>query len=538
MSRPGMRSTSLVLAVLMSIGVWFWVRKEPLPTPATTKMKADAGGARIAGAPIRLSAGEAAPLDDSSSSELAGRVLSSASGQGIGGAELTFDQNGAAVSVVTDGTGAFRWRVPSAGRYQLSMIAAKGYEAFAPAYGHSPVVFEARPGVRLHNVTLFLSPLVASQKSVPDGGTPHGKISGQVVDAFGAGQDNALVVAYQHDEVVARTTSDGAGRFSLDGLGDSAHTVVASHRGWVPATAEAVRVGTADLLLTLGRGGRIVGSVREKESGKPVVAFSIVAIQHKGAVERGESITSSFFSGDGHYELTGVAPGRYSVVAIAQDRARSDEQKIELINFTSEMRADFVLARGASLKGRVVDAASNQGLAGARVSLENPFGADTSMPLPVVASAATDASGAFSLSGLSPGTCSLFVTAEGHHSRVVPGVPIDPDQSQPVTIDLTATKPGEASSIESAGINAAVEARGDQLLISRISPGGAAELAGIKNGDIIVRVAGVAVADLGMQAAVERLRGPPGTTVVVTLRRPPNDADFDLTVERKRIINR
>ncbi len=536
MARPNMRRTSLVLALFIALVIGVFVRSRPAPVPPTTST-APSQRARLAVPtwPIRLSTGEAAPLDHHAApAEIWGRVLSSASGQGVANAELVFGQQNTVFTVNTDAQGGFHWVVPTPGIYQLTMITAVGHEPFAPTFGHSPVVFEAKPGVRLRDVTLFLSPIKPAPRAASDGGNAQGRIAGRVVDDRGNPQENALVVAVTDEGAVGRITTDSNGHFVVDNLTTGMHRLVASHPGWAPVTVENVAIGTNDVVLTLGRGGRIVGTVRDQDSGKPVVAFSIVAMIHKGAVERGDSVTSSFFSGDGHYQLGGVPAGTYSVVAIAHDHARSAEQTVTLANFTSEVRADFTLARGRTIKGRVVDAASAQGLPGARVSLENPFGADTSLPLPIVASAATDASGAFTLGGLSAGACSLFVTAEGHHSRMVPGVRTDDS----ITVDLTATQPGEEARIESAGINAAVQADGDRLLIQRVSPGGGADLAGIKDGDIIVRVAGVAVTELGMQAAVEHLRGPPGTIVVVTLRRPPSDANFDLTVERRRIINR
>jgi hypothetical protein len=526
------------LALILFGAVWWRWTRQPAQVGTTPVAAREVPSRTPSREPIRLSSGTAAQAEDhnAKSAELSGRVLSSTTGHGIGGAEITIGSSAASFSVTTGPTGEFHWATKEPGVYQLIALTADGFAPFAPALGHSPVVFEARAGVRLSGVTLYLTPAerTLETSAVTDGGTKRGTISGRVVDDRGAGVDNAQVVATGGHRVVARVNADPDGRFTLDGLADGKFELTASQPGWVSVSADDITTGARDVVLQLARGARIRGTVRDKD-GKPVVAFSIVAVAHKGAVEHGESVTSSFFASDGSYELAGVRPGRWGVVAIAQDRAPSAEQTIDL---TDEARADFTLARGASLRGRVIDAASKAGIAGARVALENAYGADTSLPLPVVAAAETDASGAFTLGGLRPGACSLMVTADGHHSRVVPGVRVDADQALAVVIDLTATQPGEAPSIESAGINVAVRADGDQLIVDRVSPGGGAEAAGVKNGDIIVRVAGTDVTSLGMQAAVEALRGPPGTTVNVTLRRPPDTSTFDLSIERRRIINR
>ena len=174
----------------------------------------------------------------------------------------------------------------------------------------------------------------------------------------------------------------------------------------------------------------------------------------------------------------------------------------------------------------------------ARVSLEQPFSNDEDLPLPVVASAETDAQGRFELSGLDTGVRSIFVTAAAHHSRVIPGLKLEADRAAaPIDIDLLATKPGETTRIESAGINAVVSADGDMLVLGALTPGGGADQAGLKPGDIIVRVDGTELSALGMQAGVEHLRGPEGSTVVVTIRRPPSDALVDVIVTRRRVVN-
>src|SRR5262249_62393428 len=78
-----------------------------------------------------------------------GRVLSSDTRRPIARAQLTFLHAGAALGVVADGQGSFRFVPPEPGRYDLQSITADGYAPFAPEFGHSPVELCARRGVRV-----------------------------------------------------------------------------------------------------------------------------------------------------------------------------------------------------------------------------------------------------------------------------------------------------------------------------------------------------------------------------------------------------
>jgi hypothetical protein len=406
---------------------------------------------------------------------------------------------------------------------------------------HSPddASFEAshagyKPRVQQLDLAAQVSRRLTFQLTPQDGSEPSPRpIAGKVTDGSGAPIDNALVTAYERDGLVARAISESDGRFSLSVRSPRVH-LVATSPGWVPAEIEAA-AGDTEVTLQLKKGGRISGTVREKESGRAVIAFSVLATRKKGALESGETVTGSFFDPDGGYRLEGLRAGTYLVVAVAQGRAASAPVEVA-VSDGADGRADFTLSRGARLSGRVIDGVSREGIARARVSLENPFGASTDLPLPVVASAETNPSGDFALDGLSEGSCSLFTAAEGHHSRMMPGIQIRAEGTPPLTIDLTPTQPGEEPLIESAGINAQVRAQGDQMILGRISVNGGAAAAGLQEGDIILRVDGADVRELGFAGAIQKLRGPEGSVVVVGIRR--GDNEMDVVVTRRRVINR
>jgi C-terminal processing protease CtpA/Prc len=126
----------------------------------------------------------------------------------------------------------------------------------------------------------------------------------------------------------------------------------------------------------------------------------------------------------------------------------------------------------------------------------------------------------------------LVAAAAGHHARVVGGLeaPAGGDAG-PVEIALRPLAEGETPRVELAGVGVGIAVRGEALAVTGVYPRGGAAEAGLAPGDLIVRVEGVAVVDLGFQGAVDAIRGPEGTTVTLTIRR--GDETFDVRVPRR-----
>ena len=74
----------------------------------------------------------------------------------------------------------------------------------------------------------------------------------------------------------------------------------------------------------------------------------------------------------------------------------------------------------------------------------------------------------------------------------------------------------------------------DQDTVKVVSPmrGSPAEAAGVKAGDFITHLDGKLIYGLELDDAVEKMRGPAGTRIRLTIFRPGRDAPFDLTVAR------
>jgi carboxyl-terminal processing protease len=86
-------------------------------------------------------------------------------------------------------------------------------------------------------------------------------------------------------------------------------------------------------------------------------------------------------------------------------------------------------------------------------------------------------------------------------------------------------------------VGVGIEITQEDGLIKVVSPieGSPADRAGIKPGDLITRVDDTAVKGLSMNEAIKRMRGEPGTKVVLTILRKDENRTFPVTITREEI---
>jgi hypothetical protein len=368
-----------------------------------------------------------------------------------------------------------------------------------------------------------------------DPGAPE-RIAGRVVAREdGEPVPGALVVAEAERAFglggvpVAQAIAGADGAFELAGVDPGRYRLTARAEGRAPGSARLVAAGSLDVVLDLGEGGGLRGCVRDAASGAPVAPFTVLVFQRRTALVRTPQRSRSFVDASGCYAVDGLAPGAAAVVVSAPGYAPSAELAVE-VPAAGEAVADVAVEQGGRLTGTVVDAVTRAPLAGARLSVEGAL-ADAASTFPVLAAATTDASGRFALEGL-PRRFSLLVAARAHDGRVVTGLDAPPGRDAgPVEIALRPVAPGEQPDVELAGIGVGVAVRGDELVVTAVVPSGGAAEAGLARGDLLVRVDGIAVVALGFQGAVDAIRGPEGTTVVLTVRR--GETTFDVRAARR-----
>lgn len=373
-------------------------------------------------------------------------------------------------------------------------------------------------------------------------------ITGTVTDPQGSGVPDALVVArFEPDRPASpearlnpggRAVADETGSFTIYGLDPGRYTVVASASGLAADTRRGVGAPEKQLRLTLGSGGALVGTVRSAAEAAPIPSFAVVVARSVGPLEREVVTAESTFDPAGGYEIPALPEGDYEVTVRAAGFAEADWRAVH-VDAGGTSRADFSLDGGGSIAGRVLDATSGQPIGDAAVSVEKQLGLGAGA-LPLRTSVRTDERGHFRLDGLRPGQVTLLVGAPGHHGKVAARLPVTAgQQTGPVTIELSPTEQDEQPRIELVGIGAVLAIDDDTLVIGQLIDGGGAAAAGLAVGDGIVAVDGVPVTDLGFAGSVDRIRGPEGTTVVLTIRRAAaaegEDPIQPVVVERTRI---
>lgn len=93
----------------------------------------------------------------------------------------------------------------------------------------------------------------------------------------------------------------------------------------------------------------------------------------------------------------------------------------------------------------------------------------------------------------------------------------------------------EDMSSEFGGIGVQVELRKGRVLVVTPMPNAPGERAGIRRGDEIKSIDGVAIEKPSMDGIVEKLRGKPDTKVALGLFRPSEDRDYSVTLTREMI---
>lgn len=359
-----------------------------------------------------------------------------------------------------------------------------------------------------------------------------GSLAGTVVDSAGEPVVGALISVKLDGSAAPATLaarSGAGGRFECSGLSGERFTVVAAAaRGEMEAERSGVAAGTVDLVLRLGSGellGLVVG-----DRGEPVPDFTVYAEPEQ--IEQGRARSQRFLAPSGEFRLA-VEPGRYGVKVGAPGYAAASVANVLVPAVGSSQRVKVALTRGYEVTGKVVD---NQGqpVPGAAVAT-NPsmlwaFGRAAAVPSGSYTT--TDAAGAFRLTGVPPGDHGYLIAHKDGYRQQGRRIAIPRDATGTVLVLTPSDRQPEAER-EFAGVGMSLSARQGQVLVVEVFEAGPARAAGIRRGDEIVRVDGMPVGSLPLEAVVHSIRGLVGTTVSLLVRR--DGRDFLVAVPRMSI---
>ena len=367
--------------------------------------------------------------------------------------------------------------------------------------------------------------------------TMSGRIGGRVTDPAGKPVAQAIVAAEPLGDDVpdawpdtrVQVETDADGRFALEGLSGAAYAVVVNRAGLAPAVAPRATVGT-ELSLTLGGGSVLSGTVKDA-TGRPVPAFGVQIYRRLGPLRLEPLVGKAVADAQGAFDLAGLPAGPVHVMLVAYGYAPGEG--VDVVLGEAPRQVSVVLGRGGRVAGAVVGR-DGKPLALARVASGVRRSESGPSAVPEPGSTVTDGAGHFELLGVSPGRQSIVVSAFGHHSQIVSGLDVaEGGQTGPVRVALAPLGPGEEPAIELAGIGAELTAGDDAVLVKTVLAGGGAEAAGLLSGDGILSVDRRPVTALGLERALEAIRGPAGTTVHLAVRRGGDK--LERTVERRRI---
>ncbi|HET9555043.1 MAG TPA: carboxypeptidase regulatory-like domain-containing protein [Anaeromyxobacteraceae bacterium] len=409
---------------------WLFMRpgstaRPPLPAHAPRQAPAASPDAAPppSGLPIRLLAPAPAAPDDLPAT-FEGRVVSSATGQGVPGADLTFSRAGAAASVHAGADGAFTFAAPASGRWLLAAVTAPGYLPFAPEWGHSPVQLDARPGLHVRGVELHLTPATELAGRVVD--ERGGPVAGARVRLLGTSDEAALV------PLADRFTSGPDGRFTF--AAPEGAVLEAAAPGRLPGRAEVDALALANRRLTialgpahqpLGEPAAIAGKVVAKGGGP--LEGALVAAAPEGPFGSGGAVTAQAVTGPGgEFSLRDLPPGAYRVTARADERAPASAHRVR----PGGEPLLLELEAGGRLRGCVRDAAS-----GAPVAPFTAFVYERRSALRLVLQrsvSVVDPGGCWALDDLTPGPAAVVVSAPRYAPTAELPVEIPPPGAEAV----------------------------------------------------------------------------------------------------------
>jgi hypothetical protein len=267
------------------------------------------------------------------------------------------------------------------GHYRLEHIAGTyQLRGWARGFGEVEIPVDAGPALEGHTIEQDVVLRVAGEV-----------IAGRVTDSERRPIAKVEVTA----KGGAHATTDGDGRFRLDGLAEGTYVLELKHPAY-PTQHATAKAGDDDVAVTMAAGGGVRASVRDAFSSVPIAAFTVRAVGPDG-----KELSKPFTKGA--LELVPLAPGRWRLTIEARDFATRtvtvDVPAAREAGEPSVTDLEIELHEGATVGGTVYDE-HGETVAGATVECGGVRGA-------------TDRYGTFKLVGVEPGDVPVKATFQG-----------------------------------------------------------------------------------------------------------------------------
>lgn len=254
--------------------------------------------------------------------------------------------------------------------------------------------------------------------------TDIGEIAGQVTeDSTGDPINNAAIDVYQGELLIASTTTNSLGNYSISNLSAGDYIVVASKASFetdrIGATVVSSQITTTNFSL-IANPGSISGNV--KNTGLSNIEDAAIIILQDNNI-----IDTTTTDASGNYTVSGLASGSYEVVAIAD--TYQAQIKGAIVTAPLATTVNFTLASNpGTISGQVTDQ-SNNPIASVEI--------DIFLKSNLITSTLTDSSGNYEFTELAPNDYIVVAKAENFQIEAV-GATVISDQITTVNFSLIA----------------------------------------------------------------------------------------------------
>ncbi len=374
--------------------------------------------------------------------EARGRVVDSA-GKPIAGAEIRVSRPESG-----GGGGGARVMIQMAGLSRQKPDAASGADGSFRVAGLAPgdyALAVSREGYASKSVPAVTVNTEGVSEWAPVVLTAGVPIGGFVRNGKGEPIVGAEIVSFGEGSGARQATTDPEGRFRLEGLSPDRGVMINVRADGYAPLQRTVTPPSDDLSLVLKTSGTIRGRVEDAGTNRPISDFSASVREPRGGgmggmriMMGGRQSDRSFQSSDGTFELTDVAPGRWSVSASSPGYRPAEVTGVDVAEGETKEGVVLQLKKGAAVSGRVLDPRKGTGVPNASVSWSEDGGGPGMGILAGFGGGqnaqTTDADGRFRFDGLAAGKVNL--TAR-HPDFLDTSKTIDVKEEDESTVDLT-----------------------------------------------------------------------------------------------------